>query len=373
MKKLFTLFFLFGFFCSSEGQSFVNSFSRNNNTPSHKADVRKVNFNGQWRGSFNETTPNYFGFTSEVRTTYVLELEVKGSYVKGYSYTYFNDPGDKRYYTICRITGSLDARNNKIEITEVERIKYNTPPDMVNCFQIHSLYYVKGDDNTEYLKGTWVSAPNQQCDGKGTTLLSRLRVSRVPLGVTLTPRKKGPVKRAPVIARAESHKKSGPKNRVEKVEPKVVQPKTTIVAGGIPDETNKPVLSNKELSLDKTERMIPHKGYEKRRNEVVKSIRIASPMFQVNLYDNGIIDGDSVSLFYNGRLILAHQRLSDKPITITLSVDKDRADNVLTMYAENLGTIPPNTALMIVRDGDKRYEVRMESDLGKSGTVIFTH
>jgi hypothetical protein len=43
------------------------------------------------------------------------------------------------------------------------------------------------------------------------------------------------------------------------------------------------------------------------------------------------------------------------------------------MYAENLGSIPPNTALMIVRDGNKRYEVRMESSLTKSGTVTFTH
>lgn len=41
------------------------------------------------------------------------------------------------------------------------------------------------------------------------------------------------------------------------------------------------------------------------------------------------------------------------------------------MYADNLGTIPPNTALMIVTDGNKRYEVRMESDYGKSGSVIF--
>ena len=47
-------------------------------------------------------------------------------------------------------------------------------------------------------------------------------------------------------------------------------------------------------------------------------------------------------------------------------------ENVVTMYAENLGTIPPNTAVMIVTDGKRRYEVRMESDLKKSGSVIFT-
>ena len=106
---------------------------------------------------------------------------------------------------------------------------------------------------------------------------------------------------------------------------------------------------------------------------MVNTIKISEPVFQVDLYDNGEIDGDSISVFFNGKLVLSHQRLTDKPITLTLSLDKNLPQNIITMYAENLGTIPPNTALMIVRDGDKRYEVRMESDMGKSGTVIFTH
>jgi hypothetical protein len=49
------------------------------------------------------------------------------------------------------------------------------------------------------------------------------------------------------------------------------------------------------------------------------------------------------------------------------------SDNELTMFAENLGSIPPNTALMIVNDGDKRYEVRITSDTQKNGTIAFVH
>jgi len=70
---------------------------------------------------------------------------------------------------------------------------------------------------------------------------------------------------------------------------------------------------------------------------------------------------------------LSHQKLTDKPISLSLVLDKDVKENVVTMYADNLGTIPPNTALMIVMDGSKRYEVRIESDLAKSGSVIFQH
>ncbi|MEJ7675812.1 MAG: hypothetical protein WKF59_24675 [Chitinophagaceae bacterium] len=70
---------------------------------------------------------------------------------------------------------------------------------------------------------------------------------------------------------------------------------------------------------------------------------------------------------------MSHKRLTDKPITLTLNSDADRGINELVMYAENLGEIPPNTALMIVRDGDNRYEARITSDTEKNGTIRFSY
>ncbi|MBK7123786.1 MAG: hypothetical protein IPH68_13920 [Chitinophagaceae bacterium] len=121
------------------------------------------------------------------------------------------------------------------------------------------------------------------------------------------------------------------------------------------------------------ERKISDKRYEKRNTDVIKTIEIDNTGFTVALYDNGEIDGDSISLFFNGSLLLSHKRLSDKPITLKLNVDELRDINELIMYAENLGTIPPNTALMVVNDGDNRYEVRISSDLQKSGVIRFVH
>lgn len=115
----------------------------------------------------------------------------------------------------------------------------------------------------------------------------------------------------------------------------------------------------------------PLRGFETRRKDIVKTITIEQPTFRLDFYDNGEIDGDSITVFYNGKIVLSHQRLSDKPVSLTLALDKNAKENIVTMYADNLGTIPPNTALMIVTDGNKRYEVRIESDLAKSGSVIF--
>ncbi len=114
-------------------------------------------------------------------------------------------------------------------------------------------------------------------------------------------------------------------------------------------------------------------NFEKRNSELVKTIEITSDQFSVELYDNGTVDGDSISVFYNGQLLLSHQRLSEKPISLGLDASTDKTINELTMYAENLGSYPPNTALMVVKDGDKRYEVRISSDLKKSGTIRFIH
>ncbi len=72
-------------------------------------------------------------------------------------------------------------------------------------------------------------------------------------------------------------------------------------------------------------------------------------------------------------MVLSHQRLTNKPITLTLSLDPDKSVNELVMYAENLGEIPPNTALMIVNDGDNRYEARITSDTQKNGTIRFSY
>ena len=113
------------------------------------------------------------------------------------------------------------------------------------------------------------------------------------------------------------------------------------------------------------------KGYENRPKNLLKTIEVSDDEFKVDLYDNGEIDGDSISVFFNGKLLVSHQRLSDKAITIKIKIDPNRTDNDLVMYAENLGSIPPNTALMVVTVGEQRYEVRITSTEQTSGTVRF--
>ena len=110
---------------------------------------------------------------------------------------------------------------------------------------------------------------------------------------------------------------------------------------------------------------------EQRSKKLVQLIEVDDASFKVELYDNGQIDGDTVSLYFNNRLIVSRKRLSTTPITIEINLDRDRKDNELVMYAENMGSIPPNTALMVVTVRDKRYELNITSTEEANGTVKF--
>ena len=110
-------------------------------------------------------------------------------------------------------------------------------------------------------------------------------------------------------------------------------------------------------------------AYGRRKSILSKELVVESDSVELSFYDNGDIDGDSISVFLNNQVILTHQGLTARAINIYVKMDSLRAYNEIGMFAENLGTIPPNTALMVVTDGVNRYEVYMSSSLTQNSAV----
>lgn len=327
--------------------------------------TKAQNFAGQWKGQFVDQSTSDIGWGGE-KCDYVLELEVNGVKVTGFSYTYFNE-GGKRYYTICQLEGFIKKGSKYLEVREVERTKTNLPADVRNCFQIHKLSHFK-KGNEETLEGSWISAPNQEGDcGRGITNLSKriLQVNKPDFNNTIARTGKPkpvvtkiipkPNPTPPAIVKTVTPTKPKPIISTPKEQPPVVKKDV------IP---NNPMVPENDLAL---------KNFEKRNNTVIQTIEVENETFKVDFYDNGDIDGDTISVFYNGKLIEANKRLTDKALSLTLLINPNVIINELIMYAENLGSIPPNTAVMIVTDGSKRYEVRIASDLKKSGVIRFVH
>jgi len=96
-----------------------------------------------------------------------------------------------------------------------------------------------------------------------------------------------------------------------------------------------------------------------------------SNLINIKIYDNGEIDQDSISLYFDDDLLIYKQKISLEPIEFNIPVSKIKPISKLRLIAESLGTIPPCTAVMIVTIGRKRYEVSLSSDFEKNGVVEF--
>jgi hypothetical protein len=107
-----------------------------------------------------------------------------------------------------------------------------------------------------------------------------------------------------------------------------------------------------------------------RENPLAKRIETEAGEIRIELYDNGEIDGDTVTIYHNNSLVKAHAGLSGNPITFTISVNPAHPHHELVMVADNLGSIPPNTSVMIITAGGNRYEVFISSNEQKNARVI---
>lgn len=114
------------------------------------------------------------------------------------------------------------------------------------------------------------------------------------------------------------------------------------------------------------------KPYTQRQQNTVQYFDVASDSLVLSFYDNGVVDGDIISVYVNSDNIISNSKLLASATKKTVYLNKYNTDSVkLVLVAENLGSIPPNTGLLVVQDGDKRYEVRFTADLETNAAIVF--
>ncbi len=179
------------------------------------------------------------------------------------------------------------------------------------------------------------------------------------------------VKKAPVKKDTAKAKVSPPVVKKPVVTPKPVIRKDSAVM--------KPVTGNiakNDSSIRKTKPVVitpAPPDIKNRINELVKTLNISSNQVTVKLFDNGEIDGDTISVYLDNKLVLSDKRLTAAPLILRFDMNEQQDEHELTMVAENLGTIPPNTSLMIVEAGTQRFEVRITSTEQKNAVVKFRY
>ena len=134
----------------------------------------------------------------------------------------------------------------------------------------------------------------------------------------------------------------------------------------VPDSVD---LKVKEPSAEKMEAQKILEEFTKREEVVGQEILVYSDSLRLTFYDNGIVDGDSISVFFNKQPVATHQLLSERGIIFYVALDSLKEHNELSMFAENLGSIPPNTALLVLTDGVNRHEIFLSSSLSQNATI----
>ncbi|HVF96066.1 MAG TPA: hypothetical protein VM871_02020 [Flavisolibacter sp.] len=357
MKKSAQLLLLFFFLQATFAESFAQDIS------------------GIWRG--------YFITANGEQYKYEVQLgQSKKNGLSGVTYSYL----DTRFYGKATFTGNYTKSTNAALVQEIKTVELKMTNSSVACIMKCRLVYSQSGKE-EFLEGAYASSYEKadlaygvrkggDCGG-GMVYLRKVPTSDFYLEPFLR-NNKTPTPLKTETARITTPKRPATnKPAVKKAPPlptdritKKPATKPAIVETPVKKAPNEIVINTKPVER----KVIPTPvTIRDRKNELIKTFVVTGKDVEVSLYDNGEIDNDTVSIYLDGTLILLNQRLSTKPITYKLTLDEAAPEHTLVMVAENLGTIPPNTSLMIIQDGDKRHQVSITSTEQKNAMVRFRY
>lgn len=240
----------------------------------------------------------------------VYNLELQINYNNGTIGGRSYDYYDSSKFVKLQFNGRYNAQNNRMVIIESKVVEYNIPGDCIPCVKTYDLSWSK-TGKEETLKGTY----------KGLEMGSRK-----------------------------------------------ICPAGNIVLKRVTEAVFKPAVEQSE-ALATLQQTLQLKTRDK---EIMHTLKLDAAAITIDLYDNAEIDNDTVTVLLNNTLLLYKQRLTGKPHRIQLTAFPN-TDYELLMYADNLGLIPPNTALMVIQAGPKKYELRLSSSEQKSAVVRFRY
>lgn len=331
------------------------------------------NITGIWKGYFVQNTLGVY----EDRYRFEVQVaQLSNDALNGVTYSYKTTV----FYGKAEVKGIYTKKTNNIIINELKlvdlKIAERSDPCLMTCY----LEYSKMGD-LETLTGTYSSRnvrDKTDC-GSGKVYLEKTTTSDFYKEDFVTKRenelkkkdkaasRKAVTPNKPVVKNTTPKKPTvkpgAEENLIEKSERRTPPPAPETVVVPKKDEPVKTLKPPAVKVMPKPEIL------KTRSNEIVKTITTSAKEFKIDLYDNGEIDGDRISVYHNNELIVSNKTLTDKAISFNIKADENSPVHEFVMVAENLGSIPPNTALMIVTAGDQRYELFVTSTEQKNAVV----
>jgi hypothetical protein len=354
---------------------------------------------GLWKGVlYNDTT--------QKTLRYEIAISQKGKKLYGYSYTFFIYE-DKVYQGLKKV--KIKRVDDKIIIEDDGLIAHNYPiPPNKNVRQLNVLT-LRIEDSVMRLTGPFSTNRTKEFHSlTGSVEVKRRNDFYKQSALRPHLEELGLVKNLSFIQEEEKLvalvANQNTKIDNEKNEVKIENATTTITSKTSPNvelnsidvstpitamdkdavqvaknETKKstpaPTINNKQQIAISTpsikSTLLPAADVLNRKIETIQSVYYKSDSLEITLYDNGEVDGDTVSVLMNGTIIMPNVGLSTNAVRKKISTANTGDSIQLIMYAETLGSLPPNTGLLIVYDGTERYEIRFSGDMQKSSAIVF--
>jgi hypothetical protein len=364
---------------------------------------------GVWQGHFRSGNMATRSSIFDDRYKFEVQIAQHDRTLEAVTYSYLSS----LFYGKAAAAGTVNPKTNKVLIQEGKLLEVRNQSGDV-CIMTCFLQYTKLGDE-EYLEGNFVSMnvrDSSNC-GRGTVFLRKVTASdfyKEPFlekreeevlkekenpkksltdpkkpetpALAAAPKKTNPAKAGPAAKKETAPVTklgSGAKPTAKESAPKTATtPKSTektapLARLSTPQATQPMAHMDSSGEIGKKFPIVTPRVLLSRSNQLVRSITVHTNEVVLNIYDDGAIDHDTISVYLDKKLVIDHAMLTDRPIVLTLHLDESEDYHELVMVAENEGEIPPNTSLMIVKAGDKEYEVRITSTEQKNAVVTFKY
>ena len=299
---------------------------------------------GLWKGTlYNDTTGKTLRY--EIAIT-----ENKGK-LTGYTHTFFIID-DKQYYGVKRV--KIKKQNGKLVLETTELISDNYPVTPAKGVKQIDMLTLDVQDSVMVLSGPFTTTRTRDFH---------------PLTGSIKVQRKNDFRESALVPHLEELGLINDLSFIPKPVPDVAVVKEPKVKKEKPVK-EKPVAADVIVKTAPVN-TAPAADVNNRKIATIQSVYFRSDSLVLTLYDNGEVDGDTVSVLMNGNVIIPKQGLSTRAFRKTIYT-KDMPDSIqLVMYAETLGSIPPNTGLLVVHDGESIYEIRFSGDYQTNAAIIF--
>jgi riboflavin synthase len=356
---------------------------------------------GVWRGHFQDGPKNTRSMDFGDRYRFEVQIAEKGKLFEGVTYSYLSSI----FYAKAAAAGTVNVLTGKVLLQEGKVLEVRNGFGTI-CVMTCFMQYTRSG-NEEFLEGTYVSMnvrDSTNC-GRGTILLKKELASdfytepfvfkrqneiadSVKLAATLPPAARHSVGKTTAPAARPTAHTAPPTARASTTTPKPGTTRRTTPARpagppernpqpmarvSVPKETMREPMSDSATGIGRKFPTIVPGVIKNRENPTVKTIVVHTSEVTLNIYDDGAIDHDTVSVYLDNRPVILHAMLTDRPLVVTIHLDESNDYHEVVMVADNEGEIPPNTSLMIVKAGDKEYKVNITSTEQKNAVIKFQY